>query len=271
VLVLALDTSSLRTSCALADAGAGGDLRVLAEALYAPPARAGDVLPEALERVCTQAGSSLDAVEAVAVGLGPGSFTGLRVGIAAAKALAYARRWPLAGASSLHALALGAAHLAREGQQVIATTEARKGELYAAVWLRAPSSSSAAGAPAGAAAMLTPAQPAAVYPAERFAAFLREQRAPLVLGPGAAACAGELAALGIDLAALSPKEAPASPPAWAVAALCAPALSSAPFDAAALFAIGPDYLKPSEAEVALGEGRVGGLTPPGKMGQGGAP
>jgi tRNA threonylcarbamoyladenosine biosynthesis protein TsaB len=269
VLVLSLDTSSLRTSCALADAGAGGDLRVLAEALYAPPARAGDVLPEALERVCAQAGSSLDAVEGVAVGLGPGSFTGLRVGIAAAKGLAYARRWPLAGASSLHALALGAAHLAHEGQPVIATTEARKGELYAAVWLRAPASG-APGATAGA-AMLIRAQPAAVYRAERFAALLREQRAPLVLGPGAAACAGELAALGIDLAALSPKEAPASPPAWAVAALCAQALSSAPFDAAALFAIGPDYLKPSEAEVALAEGRVGGLTPPGQMGQGGAP
>ncbi len=270
MLVLALDTSSVLTSCALTDAGAGGDLRVLAEALYPPPQRAGDLLPEALEHVCAQAGASLDAIEGFAVGLGPGSFTGLRVGIAAAKALAYARRWPLAGASSLHALALGAAHLAREGQPVIATTEARKGELYAAVWLRAPSPSGAAKAEAGA-AMLIPAQPAAVYPAERFAAFLREQRAPLLLGPGAAACAVQLAALGIDLAALSLKEAPAAPPAWAVAALCAGALSSASFDAAALFAIGPDYLKPSEAEVALGKGRVGGLTPPGQMGQGGAP
>jgi tRNA threonylcarbamoyladenosine biosynthesis protein TsaB len=270
VLVLSLDTSSLRTSCAVVEAGAGGDLRVLAEAVYPPPARAGEVLPEALERVCAEGGSSLDAVQGVAVGLGPGSFTGLRVGIAAAKGLAYARRWPVAGASSLHALALGAAHLAHEGQPVVATTEARKGELYAAVWLRAPSSSGTAGARAGA-AMLIRSQSAAVYRSESFAALLREQGRPLVLGPGAAACAGELSALGIDLAALSPKEAPASPPAWAVAALCAQALSSAPFDAAALFAIGPDYLKPSEAEVALGEGRVGGLTPPGQMGQGGAP
>ena len=61
--MLALDTSSLLTSCALADAGAGGDLRVLAEALSPPPSRAGAVLPEALERVCTQAGSSLEDLQ----------------------------------------------------------------------------------------------------------------------------------------------------------------------------------------------------------------
>lgn len=109
--ILALDTSTPTTSCALLD-----DDRVVREQLIGPPARAGDVLPGAL--------GDLDGVEAVAVGVGPGSFTGLRVGLAAAKAIAYARKLPIAGASSLQAVALG------EPGLVYAATDARKGELF---------------------------------------------------------------------------------------------------------------------------------------------
>lgn len=109
--ILALDTSTPTTSCALLD-----DDRVVREQLIGPPARAGDVLPAAL--------GDLDGVEAVAVGVGPGSFTGLRVGLAAAKAIAYARKLPIAGASSLQAIALG------EPGLVYAATDARKGELF---------------------------------------------------------------------------------------------------------------------------------------------
>jgi len=109
--VLALDTSTPSTSCALLD-----DDRVLRERVIEPPARAGDVLPAAL--------GDLEGIEAVAVGLGPGSFTGLRVGLAAAKAIAWARKLPLAGASSLQAIAWG------EPGLVYAATEARKGELF---------------------------------------------------------------------------------------------------------------------------------------------
>ena len=109
--MLALDTATPTTSCALLD-----DDRVVREQRIGPPARAGDVLPGAL--------GDLEGVDAVAVGLGPGSFTGLRVGLAAAKAIAYARRLPIAGASSLAAIA------AEESGLVYAATEARKGELF---------------------------------------------------------------------------------------------------------------------------------------------
>ncbi|HEY6910154.1 MAG TPA: tRNA (adenosine(37)-N6)-threonylcarbamoyltransferase complex dimerization subunit type 1 TsaB [Myxococcales bacterium] len=109
--ILALDTSTPTTSCALLD-----DDRIVREQLIGPPARAGDVLPAAL--------GDLDGVEGVAVGVGPGSFTGLRVGLAAAKAIAWARRLPIAGASSLQAIALG------EPGLVYAATDARKGELF---------------------------------------------------------------------------------------------------------------------------------------------
>ena len=109
--VLALDTSTPVTSCALLD-----EERVVWEKLIEPPLKAGDVLPAAL--------GDLTQADAVAVGLGPGSFTGLRVGLAAAKAIAYALKLPLAGASSLQAIALDHPGV------VYAATEARKQELF---------------------------------------------------------------------------------------------------------------------------------------------
>ncbi len=115
--VLALDTSTSTTTCALFDSEKG----LVWEKAIPPPLKAGDVLPEAL--------GDLEGVQGIAVGVGPGSFTGLRVGLAAAKALAYARRLPLAGASSLQALALEAPG------RVHAATEARKGELFLQTFL----------------------------------------------------------------------------------------------------------------------------------------
>jgi tRNA threonylcarbamoyladenosine biosynthesis protein TsaB len=67
-----------------------------------------------------------DAIERIAVGVGPGGFTGLRIGIATARALAQARDLPLVGVSSLEALA--APH---EGT-VVAVIDARRGEVFAA-------------------------------------------------------------------------------------------------------------------------------------------
>ena len=64
-----------------------------------------------------------DAVERIAVGVGPGSFTGLRLGIATARGLAQARDLPLVGVSSLAALAVGAD---------LAVIDARRGEVFAA-------------------------------------------------------------------------------------------------------------------------------------------
>lgn len=218
--LLALDASSPVLSVALVD----GDGRVLSESLH--DAKAGDLLPQVL--------GPLDGVGGIAVGLGPGSFTGLRVGLAAAKALAYARRWPIAGASSLLALA----RAGPEGALVCATLEARRGELYASlhrgretVW------------------------PEAVYRAPALAEKLRALGEAVVLvGPGAVANRAALDGLTVD-------EALRAPPAREIARLCLPALREARYDQPALFALAPNYLQPSMAEVALAEGRVGGLTP----------
>lgn len=67
------------------------------------------------------------AIERIAVGVGPGGFTGLRIGIATARALAQARDLPLVGVSSLAALA--APH---ERGRVVAVIDARRGEVFAA-------------------------------------------------------------------------------------------------------------------------------------------
>jgi tRNA threonylcarbamoyladenosine biosynthesis protein TsaB len=67
-----------------------------------------------------------DAIERIAVGVGPGGFTGLRIGIATARALAQARDLPLVGVSSLEALA------APHAGMVVAVIDARRGEVFAA-------------------------------------------------------------------------------------------------------------------------------------------
>jgi tRNA threonylcarbamoyladenosine biosynthesis protein TsaB len=239
VLVLALDTSSPATSCALALAAAG-EVRPLAQALHLPPAKAGDLLPEALAALCAEAGRALGEVDALAVGLGPGSFTGLRVGLAAMKGLAYALRRPLAGASSLESLARAAAP--RAGRTLVAALEARRGELFLAAFDERG----------------VCVRPAAVVQAAQVPAWLAGLQQPLLLGPGARSNRPLLETLGLA-ASLFEDGAPAWPSALELARLCAPGLAGAAFTPQDLFALAPDYLSPSEPEKALAEGRVGKL------------
>jgi tRNA threonylcarbamoyladenosine biosynthesis protein TsaB len=86
------------------------------------------VLP-LLEAALAEAAVPWEAVERIAVGVGPGGFTGLRIGIATARALAQARGLPLAPVSSLAALAAGAGP-----GPVAAVLDARRGEVFAAAW-----------------------------------------------------------------------------------------------------------------------------------------
>ncbi len=211
--ILALDSSSGLLSCALWEDG-----RVAVESVHFE--KAGDVLPGALLSL-----APLDTVDALAAGVGPGSFTGLRVGLAAVKALAYARRLPIAGASSLRALALAAR---RPAELLVPTLEARRGELYAC-------------AVRGSELV----RPETVLRAEDLPGWL--PAGAVLVGPGARAN-------GFPV----PDE-PRAPAAWAVAELCAPLLRGAAYDPASCFSLAPNYLQPSSAETALREGRVGKL------------
>jgi tRNA threonylcarbamoyladenosine biosynthesis protein TsaB len=80
-------------------------------------------------------GVGWEDIDRIAVGVGPGTFTGLRIGVATARALARARDIPLVGVSTLQSLALGAAGDAGSAEDaVIAVIDARRGEVFAAGW-----------------------------------------------------------------------------------------------------------------------------------------
>lgn len=91
-------------------------------------------LPGAVDEVLRGAGLQLGDLAGIAVGIGPGSFTGLRIGLSYAKGLASARRFPITGVSSLDSMALcGTAQLSL-GTLVCPLIDARRGEVYAALY-----------------------------------------------------------------------------------------------------------------------------------------
>lgn len=89
-----------------------------------------------------QSGSSWNHLDRIAVGVGPGTFTGLRIGIATARALAQALAVPLVGVSTLRSLASSVEHAdtqplgdgEREIDAVMSVLDARRGEVFAAAW-----------------------------------------------------------------------------------------------------------------------------------------
>lgn len=132
MLVLALDTSSATTSVAvLRAAGDPWGAEVLAEASALLANAAGERLIGVVEHVLGAARITLAEIELVAVGVGPGSFTGTRVGVATAKGLCIATGKPLRGVSAFDALAVDAG--ARAGERVLVAIDARKSEVYCAL------------------------------------------------------------------------------------------------------------------------------------------
>jgi tRNA threonylcarbamoyladenosine biosynthesis protein TsaB len=123
--VLGLDTSTLTAGVAVVD----GE-RTLAAARGAGNTRTSDVLTT-IDDVCKRAGVAPLALDAVAVGAGPGSFTSLRIGMATAKGIAFAAGKPLWAVSSLAALAYDAILGHPALAHVIAVLDARRGEVFA--------------------------------------------------------------------------------------------------------------------------------------------
>jgi tRNA threonylcarbamoyladenosine biosynthesis protein TsaB len=127
MLVLALDTALDRTAVALSD---GRRLRVWrAEGMERGHA---ERLFPMMAEVVAEAGRALGDVDRIAVTIGPGSFTGVRVALAAARALALALDIPAVGVDTLRALA-GSRSEPSAGP-VLAAIDARRGEIYAALY-----------------------------------------------------------------------------------------------------------------------------------------
>lgn len=125
MLVLALDTATPTLVAGLARWSPAGATEVLAERAVPSGNRHAELLTVAVTDVLRDAGRSLADVDAVVTGLGPGPFTGLRVGVVTAAALADARGLPVVGVCSLDAVGSGARTV---------VTDARRKEVYWAAY-----------------------------------------------------------------------------------------------------------------------------------------
>ena len=124
--LLGFDTSTAASSaCVLRSDGVAFELTPAPERLSRPPAHASELMP-AVAEVMDRAGLGWDDLEAIAVGVGPGAFTGLRIGVTTARALAHAAGLPLRPVSSLAALAAGI-----DADERLAVIDAKRGELFA--------------------------------------------------------------------------------------------------------------------------------------------
>lgn len=133
MIVLGIDTATSATAVALLDTAEPGQSR---ERRHDPLAGErpghGPQLLELAHVLLREAGLAFADVDRVAVGLGPGGFTGLRIGVATARALAQGAGAELTGVSTLRALAIGAEPTA--GQGVLAVVDARRREVFVAGW-----------------------------------------------------------------------------------------------------------------------------------------
>jgi tRNA threonylcarbamoyladenosine biosynthesis protein TsaB len=127
LLVLGIDTATWTAAVGVVRDGV-----VLAEAARRESRSHATSLPALVERVLGAAGARIEDVDALGVSIGPGSFTGLRVGLAFAKGVAFAGGLPMAAVPTLEALALVAE--GTPGETVCAALDARKREVYAALF-----------------------------------------------------------------------------------------------------------------------------------------
>jgi len=130
MLILGIETATERVSVAI-----GGHEGVLGMFEVTRGRRHAETLTPAIDFVCRQADVALDEISVVAVDMGPGLFTGMRVGLASAKAIAQALRVPMIAISSLDLLAYP---LRRTDKVIAAVIDARKGEIFYALYRQVP-------------------------------------------------------------------------------------------------------------------------------------
>ncbi|HEY2281295.1 MAG TPA: tRNA (adenosine(37)-N6)-threonylcarbamoyltransferase complex dimerization subunit type 1 TsaB [Streptosporangiaceae bacterium] len=127
MLLLAFDTATPAVTVALHDGQ-----RVLAETTTVDARRHGELLAPSIAKVVADAGADQRDLTAIAVGVGPGPFTGLRVGLVTARVFGRTLDVPVHGVCTLDVLAR-AAWPAAAGREFLAVTDARRKELY---WAR---------------------------------------------------------------------------------------------------------------------------------------
>ena len=190
--LLALDTATPATTVALALDDENLLTRRHEPGAGERPGHVSELLPLALE-LLEEAGIGFDRLDRIAVGIGPGTFTGLRIGVATARALAHAHGLPLVGVSTLRSLAAGAAAAGADAAPaVLAVLDARRGEAFAAAW---------PGAQAADPAAEPLLAPAALAPDALAAAAAALPAGAMAVGDGAVKFRGVLEAAGVAVPA----------------------------------------------------------------------
>lgn len=130
MLILGISTSTAQVGVAI-----GGHEGILGSVHSARGRRHAETLTPAIDHLLRQARLDIADIGAIAVDVGPGMFTGLRVGVAAAKGLSYARRLPMVGVPSLDLLAFPLRHSPR---RIVCAIDAGRGELFHASYRHVP-------------------------------------------------------------------------------------------------------------------------------------
>lgn len=128
VRILALETSTRRASIAVCE----GD-RVVATRIHEDAHTHAERIVPLIDEAIREAGFAKSSLDLIACGIGPGSFTGVRVALATAKGIALALDRPLVGIGSLRAMAMGVEEEQRKAL-VISLLDAKKGEVFVAVY-----------------------------------------------------------------------------------------------------------------------------------------
>jgi tRNA threonylcarbamoyladenosine biosynthesis protein TsaB len=232
VIVLGIDTSTRTAGIALV----ADDRGILVETRHTGEGRSADLLV-AIDALCKDAGVAPRALDAVAIGAGPGSFTGLRIGMATAKGIAFAAGRPLWTVSSLAALALDGFAASAGDAPIAAILDARRGEVFAGCFRSG--------------VIPVPLAPERVLAPGDLAAWIAE------IAPGARLCGDALGAHPM-LAALGDRWLPPTTPSGSAVAK----LALAGPRADALLDGAPSYIRPAEAEVMYPDGVPGALRRP---------
>lgn len=133
-MLLAFDTATPRVTVALHD---GAD--VVVERASSVPLRHAEQLAPLIEHALADAGLVRQDLTALAVGVGPGPFTGLRVGLVTARTMAYVLQIPVYGVCTLDVLAVEAVDIGAVTTDFVVATDARRKEVYLATYDKAGS------------------------------------------------------------------------------------------------------------------------------------
>ena len=228
MIVVGIETSTPHTSVAV-----GTDLEILGEVAISGKARQ-EVVTPALDRVLAWTGVERAQIGGVAVGIGPGLFTGLRVGVETGKTLAQVLGAPILGIPSLDALAYAVRTTSRT---ICAVLDARRGEVFHALYRPVPGG------------VMRVTEHAVASPDHLVADLEVSPDDVLCVGNGAILYRNALEQLGprIEFASATV----AHPSAAALVELAAPRFLREEHDD--LFGVVPMYLRRSDAEIAWDE------------------